>query len=613
MFHARPEGYIGKQFAEGFTSYIIAGSYFGVISLEDGISQDEGKQLVETFKQGLLSADVTNLARFESVISNLILTLNFPAHIALAIGFQHNNVLYLKTVGEGQIFFRRSNTLSLLLSGDKSASGYIKEFDMAVFSTVKVATMIGTTEDIQVFVGLSSPKEIIEKIQSEEYGDEEQGFVSLFVEFSAKGTAKAPSILDEMEPKINDPMAAPDVGPQPTIKEVHAMVTPPQIGGTPVIDIMSSDEKPTFIEKLRTVVRNKVFITVVVLLLFGLLSWSVFFGYQRRQAEAQKKQIVAIQEELTKTLQEAEDEAYLNLDGALVKISDAKTKISQLKSEVGDSFSEEISALEKQITDSEAAILKRDEVASKEFYDLELEAEGAQGDVVHVQETEAAILDRKETKVYVLDLEKKSLDEYTSPDLTDAEVVALYNSEVYVFHKTKGVMKFASESKLNTIIEPDDEWGDIVDMELYSGNIYLLDAGNEEIYKYLVTEGGFSDKRPYLTSASDLSGATAMVIDSAIYVSTKNKLEKFISGAAESFSPQLPTPEATFDDIYTNPEIEQVYVLDKAHASVYILSKNGDYQRQLQSSVFGKGSGIYFFDDHVHVLSGSTIFEVSIK
>lgn len=257
--------------------------------------------------------------------------------------------------------------------------------------------------------------------------------------------------------------------------------------------------------------------------------------------------------------------------------------------------------------------MKRDEVAAEEFYDLELEAKGAQGDAVYVEETEAAILDTNEKKVYVLDLEKKSLDEYTSPDLSDAETVSLYNGEVYIFHSIKGVMKFTSQSKLNTIIEPDDEWGDIVDMELYSGNVYLLDAGNEEIYKYLVTEGGFSDKRPYLSSPADLSGGTAMVIDSAIYVSTKNMLEKFFSGASETFSPQLPISDATFDDIYTNPDIEQVYVLDKAHASVYILSKEGEYQKQLQSSVFGKGTGIYFFDDHVHVLSGSTIYEVSTQ
>ncbi|QQS44185.1 hypothetical protein IPM65_01090 [Candidatus Roizmanbacteria bacterium] len=179
MLQARPEGYVGKQFAEGFTSYFVAGHYFGILSIEDGLTQDEGKQILERFKEGLLSSDVSDLSSFESTVSSLILSLNFPAHVALAIGTEIDGILYVKTIGEGQIFFRRGQRFDQLISGDTSGSGYLKEFDLAVFTTTRIQEVIGSSEDIQAFVDMSPPQNIIEKINSEEYGEEETGFVAL--------------------------------------------------------------------------------------------------------------------------------------------------------------------------------------------------------------------------------------------------------------------------------------------------------------------------------------------------------------------------------------------------------------------------------------------------
>ncbi|QQS44182.1 hypothetical protein IPM65_01075 [Candidatus Roizmanbacteria bacterium] len=61
-------------------------------------------------------------------------------------------------------------------------------------------------------------------------------------------------------------------------------------------------------------------------------------------------------------------------------------------------------------------------------------------------------------------------------DLADATAVTLYNDEVFFFNPEKGVMKFTSQSKVNSLIPADDEWGKISDIEIYNGNIYLLDS-----------------------------------------------------------------------------------------------------------------------------------------
>ncbi|PIZ64996.1 hypothetical protein COY14_03280, partial [Candidatus Roizmanbacteria bacterium CG_4_10_14_0_2_um_filter_36_9] len=142
-----------------------------------------------------------------------------------------------------------------------------------------------------------------------------------------------------------------------------------------------------------------------------------------------------------------------------------------------------------------------------------------------------------------------------------------------------------------------------------------LDSKSDEIYKYLVTENGYSDKVSYFNSgqAADLSNATSFVIDSAIYISAGENIYKYLSGDSESFSPKFPEENVSYDDVYTDGDIESVYVLDKAKGSVYVLSKDGTYEKQISSSIFTKSKGIYVYENKIHALSGSVIYSISLE
>lgn len=182
MLLARPEGYVGKQKENCFIEQFFAGNFYGVVSL-DGINDDEGKKLIDFFKQGLLSGSITDLTSFENTISSLILKLNFPVHVGMSIGMHFKDALYLKTVGDGIVYFRRGKEVDVILTGDKIASGFINTYDLAIFTTEKISDVIGTTEDLSAFIRSSKPSEIIEKIHHEDYGEDEMGFAVLFVEF----------------------------------------------------------------------------------------------------------------------------------------------------------------------------------------------------------------------------------------------------------------------------------------------------------------------------------------------------------------------------------------------------------------------------------------------
>jgi len=485
MLAARPEGYKGKQLENGFTEFFITGNFYGVLSFEDGVSQEEGKKLLESFKEGLVSADIQNLSSFEHEVSDLILKLNFPAHVGIAVGMLYHDALYVKTVGNGQIYFRRGNTFDLLLSGDKTASGYLNQFDLAVFTTTKIQDLIGKTEDLHVFIEMAKPVDILQKLNDQEYGEEEQGFSALFVEFGE-------TVQNQISTQVQ---TTPGVQPLSSLQSPDEQA--PAVALENIQSIQKTSETQSMISKLFDFFRTKQFTIVAAVIILALLTWSVVFGYKRREAEKVQKRIETVSLEIDKKLSEAKEEAFLNMDQSLILIADAKTLVTQLKKEVGGKNEGEIVKIESKIQDAENKIVKKESKDFEEFYDLTLENKDAQGMEIAKEGELVAILDVKQNTIYVLDVTSKSLTKYVNKDVASAVAVGIYSSDVFFATSDNGLYKFTSQSKVNTIVQKDSDVKNIVDMELYNGNIYVLDEGADEIYKYLVTEGGYSDKKSY--------------------------------------------------------------------------------------------------------------------
>jgi len=600
MLLARPEGYVGKQKENCFIEQFFAGNFYGVVSL-DGINDDEGKKLIDFFKQGLLSASITDLTSFENTISSLILKLNFPVHVGMSIGMHFKDVLYLKTVGDGMIYFRRGKEVNVLLMGDKIASGFLNIYDLAVFTTEKISDVIGTTEDLSAFIQSSKPTEIIEKIHHEDYGEDEMGFAVLFVEFGPVSNSNASSDIQT-----------------DTVSEFSKSVGPvviPENNSSGLNERISSVESSNKYSKYLSLIASKKMTIIAALVLLIILTWSVVFGYQRRQAAIIDKQVSTATEQVKIKLSEAEDEAFLNIDHSTTLIADAKKILDDLKKSVGEGKASEILQIQKLIDEAEKSIMRKEDKDFDQFYDLTLENKSATGEMFTKDGELVAILDAKQQTIYTLDVSNKSITEYVDPDVSNAVAVGLFNGDVYFITPSKGVMKFTTQSKVRTIIEADKEWGNIIDMKLFNGNIYLLDSKSDEIYKYLVTENGYSDKVSYFNSgqAANLSNATSFVIDSAVYISAGENIYKYLSGDSESFSPKFPVENVSFDDIYTDGDIESVYVLDRAKGSVYVLSKDGTYEKQISSSIFIKSKGIYVYENEIHALSGSVIYSISLE
>lgn len=127
---------------------------------------------------------------------------------------------------------------------------------------------------------------------------------------------------------------------------------------------------------------------------------------------------------------------------------------------------------------------------------------------------------------------------------------------------------------------------DLVGLVYYqpSGKIYLIDKAKSQVISFTVTNTVISKPAIWSKSTPDLGNAVDMTIDGNIYVLNPNGVNKYTQGKTAAFSfPQLSTPLSGKGKIYTNKDIQNIYILDSGNKRIVVLDKKGSIVKILQN------------------------------
>ncbi|MGB9883002.1 MAG: hypothetical protein ACPLRN_00585 [Microgenomates group bacterium] len=569
MLKAQVAFYLGEQKPTGYSQVIFQNNFFLAIEIPDGLDSSSGYQIIDNIKKKL--KEIKSLVEFENFIIEIVKENNLPASCAIASGYLKNNILYLKTFGQGKVFIRRKNQFGLLIDKDSSASGEVEVGDFFIFLTDNFLNLIGGEDELKKVFDHLSVSEIIDKITPLLKVKNDQGAVALFVN------------IVEFQEKEEFPVS----------------VASPSTWKTKVKDlwlVMKSSKKTWTL--------------MTAFFLFVIFIWSVIFGYQRRANKIAQEKIASAKKIINSKLSQAQDIAYLNLNQSLTLISESKDELRKLKNEIGDKR-KDLKELEIMINETEKKILKKEEKNYQEFFDLRVDDKNSIGDKVYLDQDSALILDKKRGIIYQLSIEKKSLKKVVFEQIKSAQLISGYQDAIFFYIKNEGVFK-VKDNKLTKVIEKDNDWGEIVDMSVYNGNLYLLDRGKDEIWKYLSTSEGFSNKTSYFGQgeALDLSSIASMTIDGSIYLAGGQSVFRYTSGVKDDFKINLPEKNNDFVKIFTNKDLEKVYLWDKNQEVIYVLGKTGEYIEQINSSILKKASDFFVFKEKIYLLVGSKIYQI---
>jgi len=164
------------------------------------------------------------------------------------------------------------------------------------------------------------------------------------------------------------------------------------------------------------------------------------------------------------------------------------------------------------------------------------------------------------------------------------------SSALLVLTDDRRLLEYSTRRGLSLLALADvARWQQPVAMAAYSGNLYILDAGANQILRYTPTAGGYEsppDDWFALSQPRDLRGAVDMAIDGAIYVLYgAGRLEKFKRGDRQTFSLEglaqpLQQPVAIYTDV--DDEARHVYVADPGGQRVVQFAKDGKFVRQFR-------------------------------
>lgn len=567
--------FLGKEKEENKAVYLVERNFFSVLKIGKDFSKEDGKKFLQEVYQRIIQEKEIRLVRLDEIVSEVIQKTNFSLQPSLAIGCLEGEIFYLKTMGEGVIYIKRGKKSGKIIEGIKNASGYIKKDDYFIFSFNDFFQKIDE-QKLKEIIDQKSPLAVVERL-SLYFTESDDGLTALLVKFFQ---------LREDEDKN-------------------------LIGNKLTVNWQKVNE---IFFSFSTFSLKKKLAGLAILLIILFFSYRLLTGLIKLRLDSKQQRIEITRQSIEKKLNEAEDTAFYNIKKSIELINEAKNELNQLEQEVDKKSEKEMLAIKSLISQKEKEILKKEEKKAEEFFDLAITEKNATGSRFYLNHNQLLILDNKNGRIYQLNLEKKSIDTFSHSKIKSASLVAGYEDKIFFFNQKEGISQIAENNQLKKLVDFDKDWGEVIDFWVYNGNFYLLDKRNDEVYKYLVAGDGYSEKHSYFKSgeAVNLEQVNSMAIDSSIYLGFSDYLLKYTTGIKDNFNLSFPTTNIDIKRIYTDKNLESIFIWDKKNALIYLFSKKGDYQQTIKSSFLSQADDFVVYNRKIFFLLGGKIFTLEL-
>jgi len=364
---------------------------------------------------------------------------------------------------------------------------------------------------------------------------------------------------------------------------------------------------------------KKTTLTVALILIF-LLVLSVVLGVRKRSASKQTKVVKELKEKVDYKYQQALSLSELNPLRARSLLKEAKEMVDDSIDQIDNQEDKkEIVELAQLVDQALEKVAREYKVEKGEvFLDLGLAREDFKGSQWQVDEGSLFILDQQKKTVLKVEAESKSTEVVAGGEkLADSQLIGVTNNRLFVLTSAKLLVIDIEKGELVDQKEIDNGEG-LVDLVGFLTNAYLLDKQNNQIWKYRGIDGGLGSKSGFLTVEADLSQSASLAIDGAVWLLfSDGRISKFVRGKKDHFVVSgLDKPLAEGAKIYTDPSLDNLYILDRKNTRVAVISKEtGEYQAQYFWPGIAGIVDLAVFKEQklILLLSGERIYQLEIR
>lgn len=255
---------------------------------------------------------------------------------------------------------------------------------------------------------------------------------------------------------------------------------------------------------------------------------------------------------------------------------------------------------------------------AEEWFDFSLSLDGFKGSDWEAEENNLWAWDEQKKAVVEVNLVTKASKIISEADeVSSGQLVGLSGSRGFVIGGGKAVV-VDDEGKIVSEVGADG-WQKITDAVGFSSNLYLLDSTTDgQIWKYSGVDAGLGSRQEYLKGTGlDLSSAISMAIDGSVWVLfSDGTIVKYVRGQKDVFVVTgLDEPFAEPIKIYTSPEVDNIYVLDRQKTRVVVIDKSGEYQAQYGWSGIAGAKDLVVSEEEgkILLLTGEKVFALDLK
>lgn len=505
------------------------------------------------------------------------------------IGLISESDIYLGCLGKGQVVMVRGEDFGTVVSGGFISTGQISLNDRLIFHSDRLAQIIGGP--------------VIEKLYRTQNIEDFHEDLAAIMSSDKKFIGCAVLALSVSENKY--------LPVKNSAKKISLKLSP-----------YFSDVKNIILNYYsQKTARQKIFlIAIFVLSLFFVINTAS--GFYRQRNSQKIKLLNESLEIVNSQYDEAHNLIELNPVRSRELLAGSKLTVSQLltgtkknsrEHKMLSEWFEKISALEV----SAYKIFKLTAVPL--YFDVSLTKSGGKADDIAAYKQTKVILDRQNKTVYFLDTQNKQSSVLAgSENVKNGTHIAVHGNFAFVLNED-GIYTIDIEKKeAQKSVNKDDKWGEIVALNAFAGNLYLLDRKNNAIWKYVATDNGLSERRSYINQGvpAKLGNMDKMAIDGSVWVSGEDEIIKYTGGNLGQFSFQgFGDAISGIDAISTSDSEKNIYLLDKSLKRIIVFDKEGLYHSQYQWDSLKDAQNIVASEEEgkIYVLIGNKIYAIEIK
>lgn len=587
-----------------WTEIFFENGFFVILAIKKEKAEIYGKKILDV----LLFETTRYQKRDSKTLYQLLKAIKDDVFISFALlGFFFKDELYLGSVKEGVAFLGREKRLGKILSPSAQVKGKVKPGDILCFSSQKE---------------FHSQKAIGDILKGEISKDTLENFFSKIKE---KEEILDPILFLFLEKKVQK-------------KDFLKLDAKKYLNFFPNISFLRLNfrsklsEFSLFLKKKlkskeavwedeNTKRQKKLLLSIACLLSFLLLS-SVFWNVNYNRDKERQRLLTSVFDLVNHQYEEAQSLLELNPSRARDLLQDAKISLLPLFSKFPKNSSEakKINQWLEKIAEAEVSAYKIFKLTAVPlFFDLNLLKSGGEGEKIVGYKENKAILDTKNKVVYFLSTATKKGEIIAgNKEVKESTVIGLHGKNIYLLNE-QGIVVINPEMRSSSlVVKFDEQWGKIVSLASYGGNLYLLDQTKNTIWKYIATDFGFSARTSYLNpdTKRDFSLAFKLVIDGSVWVVTHHNIFKFSKGLPENFI--FKGFSETLENISsfsTDESTSYLYVLDKNLSRIVVFEKDGNYYAQYQWEELKDASDILVSGEEkkIFVLRGSKLYAIDIR